>query len=182
MPKCIELLPCDWLISNLCYQAIEQVLYLIKRPVSVYVCVLLPPCGYVLYNATRQNTTGVDQRRYGATARTFNIPTRRLYISGIFLVGQIDAKNIHFGVKCLDSTLRLILVTSSLPWSSNCYVQWVWVTECGFGHQIKKSCPRWNDASYKSFFVYGGKTNLFKSWLYELSNTLPFPFFSSMSF
>ncbi len=36
MPKCIELLPCDWLISNLCYQAIEQV-YLIKWPVSVYV-------------------------------------------------------------------------------------------------------------------------------------------------
>ncbi len=34
MPKCIELLPCDWLISNLCYQAIEQV-YLIKWPVSV---------------------------------------------------------------------------------------------------------------------------------------------------
>ncbi len=28
MPKCIELLPCDWLISNLCYQAIEQ-MYLI---------------------------------------------------------------------------------------------------------------------------------------------------------
>ncbi len=25
MPKCMELLPCDWLISNLCYQAIEQV-------------------------------------------------------------------------------------------------------------------------------------------------------------
>ncbi len=37
MPKCIELLPCDWLISNLCYQAIEQV-YLIKWPVSVCVC------------------------------------------------------------------------------------------------------------------------------------------------
>ncbi len=34
MPKCIELLPCDWLISNLCYQAIEPV-YLIKRPVCV---------------------------------------------------------------------------------------------------------------------------------------------------
>ncbi len=30
-----EMLPCDWLISNLCYQAIEQV-YLIKWPVSVY--------------------------------------------------------------------------------------------------------------------------------------------------
>ncbi len=29
MPKCIELLSCDWLICNLCYQAIEQV-YLIK--------------------------------------------------------------------------------------------------------------------------------------------------------
>ncbi len=24
MPKCIELLPCDWLISNLSYQAIEH--------------------------------------------------------------------------------------------------------------------------------------------------------------
>ncbi len=35
MPKCIELLPCDRLISNLCYQAIEQV-YLIKWPVSVF--------------------------------------------------------------------------------------------------------------------------------------------------
>ncbi len=35
MPKCIELLPHDWLISNLCYQAIDQV-YLIKWPVSVY--------------------------------------------------------------------------------------------------------------------------------------------------
>ncbi len=30
-----ELLPCDWLIRNLCYQAIEQV-SLIKWPVSVY--------------------------------------------------------------------------------------------------------------------------------------------------
>ncbi len=42
MPKCIELLPCDWLISNLCYQAIEQV-YLIKWLVSVcmYVCVYI---------------------------------------------------------------------------------------------------------------------------------------------
>jgi len=35
-PKCIELLPCDWLISNVCYQAIEQE-YLIKWPVSVYI-------------------------------------------------------------------------------------------------------------------------------------------------
>ncbi len=35
MPKCNELLPCDWLISNLCYQVIEQA-YLIKWPVSVY--------------------------------------------------------------------------------------------------------------------------------------------------
>ncbi len=34
MPKCIELLPCDWWICNLCYQSIEQV-YLIKWPVSV---------------------------------------------------------------------------------------------------------------------------------------------------
>ncbi len=34
MPKCIELLPCDWLISNLCYQAIKQ-LYLIKLPLCV---------------------------------------------------------------------------------------------------------------------------------------------------
>ncbi len=32
MHKCIELLPCDWLIY-LCYQSIEQV-YLIKWPVS----------------------------------------------------------------------------------------------------------------------------------------------------
>ncbi len=36
MPKCIELPPCDWLISNLCYHAIERV-YLVKWPVSVYV-------------------------------------------------------------------------------------------------------------------------------------------------
>ncbi len=36
MPKYIELLPCDWLISNLCYQAAEQV-HLIKWPVSVYI-------------------------------------------------------------------------------------------------------------------------------------------------
>ncbi len=36
MPKCIELLPCDWLISSLCYQAIEQV-YIIKWSMSVYI-------------------------------------------------------------------------------------------------------------------------------------------------
>ncbi len=30
MPKCIELLPCDWLIDILCYQAIEQ------GPISVH--------------------------------------------------------------------------------------------------------------------------------------------------
>ncbi len=41
MPKCIELLTCDWLISNFCYQAIEQV-YLIKWPVSVYLSCDLP--------------------------------------------------------------------------------------------------------------------------------------------
>ncbi len=36
----LQLLTCDWLISNLCYQAIEQ-LFLIKWPVSVlYICVL----------------------------------------------------------------------------------------------------------------------------------------------
>ncbi len=40
MPKCIELLPCDWLISNLCYQAIEQV-YLIKWPVSIYIYIYI---------------------------------------------------------------------------------------------------------------------------------------------
>ncbi len=34
MHKCIELLPCYWLISNLCYQAIEQV-YPIKWLVSL---------------------------------------------------------------------------------------------------------------------------------------------------
>ncbi len=34
MPKCVDFLPCDWLICNLCYQAIEQV-YLIKWLVSV---------------------------------------------------------------------------------------------------------------------------------------------------
>ncbi len=46
MPKCIELLPCDWLISNLCYQAIEQV-YLIKWPVSIYIFNL-----YIMYMFT----------------------------------------------------------------------------------------------------------------------------------
>ncbi len=40
----IELLPCDWLISNLCYQAIEQV-YLIKWLVSVY-CIIIK-CKYL---------------------------------------------------------------------------------------------------------------------------------------
>ncbi len=42
MPKCIKLLPCDWLIRNLCYQAIEQV-YLIKWPMSAgtYCCVFI---------------------------------------------------------------------------------------------------------------------------------------------
>ncbi len=35
--KYIELLPCDWLIRIVCYQAIEQV-YLIKWPVSVCHC------------------------------------------------------------------------------------------------------------------------------------------------
>ncbi len=44
MPKCIELLPCDWMISNLCYQAIERV-YLIKWPVSVYIYVCV--CIYI---------------------------------------------------------------------------------------------------------------------------------------
>ncbi len=56
MPKCIELLPWDWLISNLCYQAIEQ-MYLIKWPVSIYFitcvwcgcvwCVVVCVCGGV---------------------------------------------------------------------------------------------------------------------------------------
>ncbi len=47
MPKCIELLPCYWLISNLCYQAIEQV-YLIKWPVSAYVYIYIYIYMYIL--------------------------------------------------------------------------------------------------------------------------------------
>ncbi len=38
--KTISSLSCDWLISNLCYQAIEQV-YLIKWPVSVYIYIYI---------------------------------------------------------------------------------------------------------------------------------------------
>ncbi len=50
MPKCIELLSCDWLISSLCYQAIEQV-YLIKWPVSIYMKnVLCLYVKYIIYN------------------------------------------------------------------------------------------------------------------------------------
>ncbi len=40
MPKCIELLICDWMISNLYYQAIEQ-MHLIKWPVSVCVYIYI---------------------------------------------------------------------------------------------------------------------------------------------
>ncbi len=48
MPNCIEMLPCDWLISNLRYQAIKQ-MFLIKWPVSVCVCVCV--CVYIyIYN------------------------------------------------------------------------------------------------------------------------------------
>ncbi len=68
MPKCIELLPCDWLISNLCYQAIKQV-YLIKWPVRVYgtlpesqlclhrvpyISLLIIPC--IIYHVTNKET------------------------------------------------------------------------------------------------------------------------------
>ncbi len=49
MPKCIELLPCDWLISNLCYQAIEQV-YLILWPVSV--CIYIQQFIILLFGYT----------------------------------------------------------------------------------------------------------------------------------
>ncbi len=56
MPKCIEFLPCDWLISNLCYQAIEQV-YLIKWPVSVCMGVTtIYFGGDVLYSQYWKNT------------------------------------------------------------------------------------------------------------------------------
>ncbi len=48
MPKCIELLQCDWLISNLCYQAIEQV-YLIKWPVSVYIYIYIYTLNYTFW-------------------------------------------------------------------------------------------------------------------------------------
>ncbi len=150
---------------------------------SVYVCVLLPPCGYVLYNATRENTTGVDQRRYGATARTFNIPTRRLYISGIFLVGQIDAKNIHFGVKCLDSTLRLILVTSRLIQQSLCSVG-LSDSLCGFGHQIKKKAVQDGMmlATNYSLSMEGKQTFLNPGCMNSLALCLFLFFLSSMSF
>ncbi len=50
MPKCIELLPCDWLISNLCYQAIIQV-YLIKFPATV--CVYIYIYIYIYINAVK---------------------------------------------------------------------------------------------------------------------------------
>ncbi len=41
MPKLIELLPCDWLISYLCYQAIEQVyLKVAGECIVVVVCLL----------------------------------------------------------------------------------------------------------------------------------------------
>ncbi len=50
MSKCIELMPCDWLISNLCYQAIEPV-FLIKWPVSVCVCVCVYIYRYIYINS-----------------------------------------------------------------------------------------------------------------------------------
>ncbi len=43
-----ELLPCDWLISNLSYQATEHV-YLIKWPVSVYIYIY-----YIFMGSTNQ--------------------------------------------------------------------------------------------------------------------------------
>ncbi len=51
MPKCVELLPCDWLISNVCYQAIEQV-YLIKWPVGwqvkyIYIYIHINKCIHI---------------------------------------------------------------------------------------------------------------------------------------
>ncbi len=41
MPKCIELLPRDWLISNLCYQAIEQVSVDSTNLNYEYVCLVI---------------------------------------------------------------------------------------------------------------------------------------------
>ncbi len=41
--EAIELLTCDWLISNLCYQAIEQV-YPIKWLVSVFIFIYISIC------------------------------------------------------------------------------------------------------------------------------------------
>ena len=48
MPKCIKILPCDWLISYLCQQAIEQA-YLIKWLVSVCVNVYLLFVAFMIY-------------------------------------------------------------------------------------------------------------------------------------
>ncbi len=54
MPKCIELLPCDWLISNLCYQAIKQV-FLIKWPVSVYMYIYI----YIYITYTEKSSQNI---------------------------------------------------------------------------------------------------------------------------
>ncbi len=55
----LELLPCDWLISNLCFQVIEQV-YLIKWPVSVCVYIDVGLC-FVLSTRCRYDTVVLRQ-------------------------------------------------------------------------------------------------------------------------
>ncbi len=63
MPKCIELLTCDWVISILCYQAIEKV-HLIKWPVSVYK--FLTPSGlfYIIFFAYFSHLNDSDHQTH----------------------------------------------------------------------------------------------------------------------
>ncbi len=103
MPKCIELLPSDWLISNLCYQAIEQV-YLIKWPVSVGFQLLKSLWSSLTYFSFNDAPNVLYRWKIWTSGRQFNTQTL-LQRSHAVIVAAVCG----FALSCWN--------TQGLPWN-----------------------------------------------------------------
>ncbi len=139
MPKCIELLPCDWLIRNLCYQAIEQV-YLIKWPVSIYiyfffskyiffsflcVCVCVCVCLFTRIGQNRQEVKWERERGVGSGKVGLELGTPEAqwrYVSYIcrymYIIHHIF--NVRTNTAIYNLNVRGFIIHYRLAWQTKC--------------------------------------------------------------
>ncbi len=112
--RCIELLPCDWMICNLFYQAIDQV-YLIKWLVSVYICIYVCMCIKicVIYIHTR-----VYFQRwfciiyYNLYYRKYNITYNKSNLNIVVIIYNYSLNNTYIERNKITKTCFIILLSN----------------------------------------------------------------------